>query len=403
MSDNLTPVITLPEISLSEIKNNLYQIVKALLGPKHPYYNYDALNACADWLIKHLKDLGLTVQEQVFFVKGDAKPYRNLLAYWGALGSDITLIGAHYDTVPFTPAANDNLSAVAVSLELARLLSRSTHRPNVCFAFFTLEEGHPGYFAERHHLLVDRGLADEQGVFASIELLELSKAVQAYSRAQNNKTTYIEDLEAIMTGHALGADRHFSDMEQSYLEILMSTARSYTEDSPVGRANYTVGSHHFVEDYGQHIGRALILDCVGWISEKDRVNTPMPLKGLEAFVTSHLASPEQDTGNFIAFMGSQNSVEWLQALHGICATAGIDFPHMAIKLPIPYDAIRQMAPDTLRSDHAPFWRKGIPAIFVSDTANFRSNRYHTPADTIEHLNFDFLAGLVNSLNAFLRL
>ena len=46
--------------------------------------------------------------------------------------------------------------------------------------------------------------------------------------------------------------------------------------------------------------------------------------------------------------------------------------------------------DLLRADHAPFWRDNIPAIFISDTANFRYPYYHTGADTIEHLDFDFI-------------
>lgn len=33
-----------------------------------------------------------------------------------------------------------------------------------------------------------------------------------------------------------------------------------------------------------------------------------------------------------------------------------------------------------RSDHAPFWLAGIPAVMISDTANFRNPYYHQPAD-----------------------
>lgn len=42
--------------------------------------------------------------------------------------------------------------------------------------------------------------------------------------------------------------------------------------------------------------------------------------------------------------------------------------------------------DLLRSDHAPFLALGIPAVLISDTANFRSPHYHKPSDTIDTLD-----------------
>lgn len=47
------------------------------------------------------------------------------------------LIGAHYDSVPLSPGANDNASGVGVVLELARVLAGSK---GICFAFFGAEE-----------------------------------------------------------------------------------------------------------------------------------------------------------------------------------------------------------------------------------------------------------------------
>lgn len=47
-------------------------------------------------------------------------------------------------------------------------------------------------------------------------------------------------------------------------------------------------------------------------------------------------------------------------------------------------------PDLSRSDHAPFWRENIPAIFISDSANFRYPHYHTGSDTVDQLDFDFM-------------
>ena len=44
-----------------------------------------------------------------------------------------------------------------------------------------------------------------------------------------------------------------------------------------------------------------------------------------------------------------------------------------------------------RSDHAPFWEAGIPAIMWTDTSEFRNPHYHRETDTPDTLDYDFLA------------
>ncbi len=46
-------------------------------------------------------------------------------------------------------------------------------------------------------------------------------------------------------------------------------------------------------------------------------------------------------------------------------------------------------PDTRRSDHAPFWDQGYPALMLTDTANFRNPNYHQPTDTLATLDLGF--------------
>jgi Zn-dependent M28 family amino/carboxypeptidase len=43
-------------------------------------------------------------------------------------------------------------------------------------------------------------------------------------------------------------------------------------------------------------------------------------------------------------------------------------------------------PDLLRSDHAPFLLKGVPAVILADTADFRNPHYHKPSDTVDKLD-----------------
>jgi Peptidase family M28 len=44
-----------------------------------------------------------------------------------------------------------------------------------------------------------------------------------------------------------------------------------------------------------------------------------------------------------------------------------------------------------RSDHQSFWRAGVPAIMVTDTADFRNSRYHGPEDVPETLDYERIA------------
>jgi hypothetical protein len=54
------------------------------------------------------------------------------------------------------------------------------------------------------------------------------------------------------------------------------------------------------------------------------------------------------------------------------------------------------------SDHASFWDAGLPAVMVTDTAFFRNPNYHLPSDTIDTLDFTFMAELVKSLELALH-
>ncbi|MEZ6243749.1 MAG: M20/M25/M40 family metallo-hydrolase [Phycisphaerales bacterium] len=54
-------------------------------------------------------------------------------------------------------------------------------------------------------------------------------------------------------------------------------------------------------------------------------------------------------------------------------------------------------PDMARSDHAPFWGKGVPAVLLSDTADFRNPHYHWSTDTIETIDFERYTQVVRGL------
>lgn len=78
------------------------------------------------------------------------QPYRNVEARLRTARDDgrgVWVVGAHYDTAPGTPGADDNASGVAVLLETARLLRESSPAREVRFAVFDAEE--PPHFGTR--------------------------------------------------------------------------------------------------------------------------------------------------------------------------------------------------------------------------------------------------------------
>jgi hypothetical protein len=50
-----------------------------------------------------------------------------------------------------------------------------------------------------------------------------------------------------------------------------------------------------------------------------------------------------------------------------------------------------------RSDHAPFWQAGIPAVKIGDTANFRNPHYHLPTDIADTLDYELLTMITRTL------
>lgn len=56
----------------------------------------------------------------------------------------------------------------------------------------------------------------------------------------------------------------------------------------------------------------------------------------------------------------------------------------------------EIAPDLRRSDHSAFWDRGIPALMLTDTSEFRYAHYHSPDDTSANLDFGFMGDVVRA-------
>ena len=71
-----------------------------------------------------------------------------------------------------------------------------------------------------------------------------------------------------------------------------------------------------------------------------------------------------------------------------------------VKLSVPFNG--WILPSVRLSDHASFWDQGFKAVMVTDSAFFRNPYYHLPSDTMEKLDYRFMAELVESLILFFK-
>jgi len=69
-----------------------------------------------------------------------------------------------------------------------------------------------------------------------------------------------------------------------------------------------------------------------------------------------------------------------------------------VRLTVPFGG--WIMPSVRLSDHAPFWDQGYRAVMITDSAFYRNPHYHLPSDTMDKLDFEFMAELVESLVMF---
>ncbi len=240
-------------------------------------------------LVEALRGLGYRVERH-----GVAD---NILAWPPRLVRGTCLLaGAHFDSVPLTPGADDNASAVAAVLVAAEVLASLPDPPAVGFAFFN---------------------GEEDGLLGSREFA--ARLPSAFT----------------ITGV------HVLEM--------------------VGFCARTAGS------------------------QRTPGELPLSLPG---------------RGDFLAVLANSNSKALLGGMLSAARTYTADLPVLGLAIPA---GLERVLPVLQRSDHAPFWKAGIPALMWTDTADFRNPHYHQVTDTPETLDYAFLADVTRLLVATLLL
>ena len=246
--------------------------------------------------------IGYCENENPFGLKINDLPQHGFIAGNTGGGGPVFVVGAHYDSLRGTVGADDNASAVAVLLEVARELSRIARAGGlgmtVRFIGFALEE--PPVYGT--------------GFMGS----------RVYAREAKRRKERIDGMLCLeMVGYTCrepGCQRY---------------------PFPLGFMGYP--------RHGDYIG------IVGNVSSR----------GLTA-----------------RLLGSFRK-------HGALPVSSVWVPGNGYLLPT-----------TRLSDHASFWDQGYKAVMLTDTAFYRNPHYHKRSDTMNTLDFGFMAALVSSLVQF---
>jgi len=108
---------------------------------------YANLERARLYIEQALIQAGYLIQHDAYEVSG--RTYRNVIVERQSSKGEgeVFIVGAHYDTAPGTPGADDNASGIAVLLELAQSLRDFAPAPTMRLVAFALEE--PPFYRSR--------------------------------------------------------------------------------------------------------------------------------------------------------------------------------------------------------------------------------------------------------------
>lgn len=163
-------------MTASDLHARLQQHVYQLAGDigERNVFTPAALRAAEQYVREAFVAQGYEVVDQPMTERGVTSANLEATLPGTGCGDQIILLGAHYDTVPGSPGADDNASAVAALLELARLQRDIRSRRTLRFVAFTNEE--PPFFdtsaqGSRTYAAAARREGDDIRLMLSLEML----------------------------------------------------------------------------------------------------------------------------------------------------------------------------------------------------------------------------------------
>lgn len=212
--------------------------------------------------------------------------------------------------------------------------------------------------------------SDDDGVFSTSNVV-----------AEKKGTTHPD--EVVLVGAHFDAFHAAADDNSSGVAAMLEIARALSGRQTARTVRFVgfdleefglVGSTRYVASGGARgLVAAVVFDCIGFSSPTQQ--------GLLGF-------PMPEVGDFLGVIANAKSEQLARELSQLASKQGAVKTEVALA---PGTGAGPMTGDLMRSDHAPFWLAGAPALFLTDTANFRNPHYHTEDDHLDTLDPDFLA------------
>lgn len=139
--------------ALRECLRRHVHVLAELIGERNSTRS-SALEAARAYLCRELERMGCQVRRQPYPTSQREAVNLEVVLTGARADARELVVGAHYDSAPGTPGADDNASAVAILLEMARALSRSKPKRNLRLVFFDCEEPphfHTGEMGSMQH------------------------------------------------------------------------------------------------------------------------------------------------------------------------------------------------------------------------------------------------------------
>ena len=195
----------------------LEEWVRIISKPRHASAEPDQNQKTAKFIDFTLSSFGYTVQTQ--------GPHRNLFTLPPAEAREVILVGAHYDSVPGCPGADDNASAVAALLGCAAACSLWRPELPVVFAAFNAEED--GFIGSGDFVAnYLPGAPFQVGCAHILEMIGYATSAAGSQRVPSGLPIELRD-----TGDFLGLLANASTAQA--MNLALQLGRTYTPDLPV--------------------------------------------------------------------------------------------------------------------------------------------------------------------------
>lgn len=157
---------------------------------------------------------------------------------------------------------------------------------------------------------------------------------------------------------------------------------AFTNEEPPFFMTENMGSRVYArkaKEQGENIKAAVILETIGYYSQKAHSQKYLPLLG--PFYPNR--------ADFIVVVGNFPSRRIVSRITSYFKKAS-DFPVEGLVAP-------GFIPGVNFSDHWSFWKEGFPAVMITDTAFLRSQHYHQGTDLPGTLDYERMAVMVHGL------